>query len=286
LAVWGLGRLGRACAGQVLADPDLALAGVVRRPERVGEALGGELAEVARVAHFGDLRRVDAALVCLPPERTEGAVRELLQAGVPAVECARLPEAERAGYRDRLAGHAARYRTPAATEAGWDPGMLSVFRAQFAFLVPHGHTEETQRPGEALHHLAPVPEVPGVREAVGLRLPRADGAPQNYVYVELDPGADSAAVTERLRADPFWAGEEVLVFPVPSVAELEEAGHGVVLDRRGTAGGSAHQHLLLEARCSEADLAARVMVGAARAVAGREPGVYSALDLPVSGWGR
>lgn len=280
LAVIGLGRLGRACAEQIRADDELSLAGIVRRPERLGERMSGLPREVPVVSHFGDLTGLDAALVCQPPDPARAVVRELLQAATPAVECIRLDAAARAEHREGLDRAAERFRVPAATEAGWDPGLLSVLRAQFAYLIPRGRTEERQRPGEVLHHLAPVPDVPGLRDAVGLRLPRPDGGSQHYVYVELSEDADPKAVADRLRADPFWAGEEVLVFPVPSVAELEAAGHGVVLDRRGTTGSRAHQHLLLEARCSEPDLAARVMVGCARAILSRQPGVYTPLDLP------
>jgi len=285
LAVMGLGRLGRACAEQVRADEDLVLAGLVRRPGSPA-ALPEGLAKVPTVSHFADLKRLDAVLVCLPPERTQAAVREVVQAGIPVAECARLDARGRVALGERLGRMAERFRVPVAAEVGWDPGMLSLFRAQFAFLVPRGHTEERQRPGDALQPLAPVPAVTGVRGAVGLTLPRPGGRPQHYVYVELEAGADAEAVAAALRADPFWAGEEVVVLPVASVAELEAAGHGVILDRRGTAGRRAHQHLLLEARCSEPDLAARVMVGAARALPGRPPGVYTPLDLPPAAlWG-
>ena len=283
LAVHGLGRLGRACAEQIQEDPELVLAGVVRRGEHVARSETSHPARVPVAGHFADLERLDAVLVCLPPDRTEGGMRELLQAGVAAVECARFPEEVRPGYRQRLASHAERHRVPAATEAGWDPGLLSVFRAQFGFLVPHGHTEERHRPGEALHRSASVPEMVGVRDAVALSLPQPQGGLQHYVYVELAPGVDAESVAARLRGDPFWAGEEVRVFPVPSVAELEATGDGVVLDRRGRVGQRAHQHLLLEARCSEADLAARVMVGTAQAIRDRSPGVYTPLDLPPAG---
>jgi diaminopimelate dehydrogenase len=85
-----------------------------------------------------------------------------------------------------------------------------------------------------------------------------------YVYAELANGADAAAVQAELAADPLFAGEETLLFPVERIAALEEEGHGCLLERRGTARSGAHQNLLLEARFDVATFAARVMLDASR----------------------
>jgi diaminopimelate dehydrogenase len=62
----------------------------------------------------------------------------------------------------------------------------------------------------------------------------------------------------------LFAGEETLVFPVDSVLKLEQEGHGILLERRGTARSGAHQNLLLEGRFDVPTFAARVMLDAAR----------------------
>lgn len=66
VAVIGLGRLGRRCAEALRGEPDLALAGIVRRqPAPV-------------VAHVSELGQLDAALLCVPPGVTLGSAREIL----------------------------------------------------------------------------------------------------------------------------------------------------------------------------------------------------------------
>ncbi len=73
---------------------------------------------------------------------------------------------------------------------------------------------------------------------------------------------------------------------VDSVAMLEEEGHGVLLERRGTAGRAGHQLLLLEARYSEAALAGVVMVAAARTLQRRSKRAHSLFEIPLGAmWG-
>ena len=85
-AIIGLGNLGRKCAEALLADPALALAGVVRR----NPAPLGWLGDTPVVGHVAELGAIDAALLCVPPDRVLGMANELLQRRLPLVECARL----------------------------------------------------------------------------------------------------------------------------------------------------------------------------------------------------
>ena len=81
-------------------------------------------------------------------------------------------------------------------------------------------------------------------------------------------------------------GEEMLVFPVESVAALEDEGHGVFMERRGAAAGCGHQLFLLEARFSKLALTAEVMLAAARALPGCKARAYGLFDLPLGRlWG-
>jgi diaminopimelate dehydrogenase len=106
------------------------------------------------------------------------------------------------------------------------------------------------------------------------------------VYVELAKGADADSITQAIRADPLFLGEDTQVFPVENLAELEQEGRGVVLDRRGPAGRFGPQHLLLEARFDDTVLTAQVMLAAARALPQLEPGAYVLSEIPLSAmWG-
>jgi diaminopimelate dehydrogenase len=103
-----------------------------------------------------------------------------------------------------------------------------------------------------------------VRAALATEVQAASGARQHYFYVELAPEQRLESVREALAADPLLAGEEILVFPVESVIGLEQRGHGVLLERVGTAGAGVHDTLLLEGRFDPYAFTARVMLDAAR----------------------
>ncbi|MCQ4347416.1 hypothetical protein NGA35_08250 [Pseudomonas stutzeri] len=275
IAVIGLGRLGRRCTELLLNDPTLALAGVVRRTPAPLDWLGDR--PVA--GHVTELERVDAALLCVPPDRIQGAARELLQQRIPLVECARLHGAAFAAHHEEMQRMARLYRATAIVGAGSDPGMLSLLRSQFALLIPHGHTRSSLHTGTSLHHSLAAEGVAGVRKALAMEQKTAQGALQRYVYVELEPGADAAAVERAIRHDPLYLDEETLVFVVDSVADLE-AERGVLLERHAAPGDASHAALLLEARFDEIDLAARMMLAGARALPLLAHGAHSPLDLP------
>lgn len=286
LAVIGFGHLGRSCAQAIQRDEQLILAGIVRRPERCSEALPQPFKEVPVADHISGLPRVDAALLCLPSEMVVGAAHDLLQQGVPVIECATFHGEEFIEHKNAIDRVAVRHKTPAIVGAGWDPGALSLFRNLFALFCPHGHTEITRRPGINLHHSSIAGAIPGVKGAMATEHRSANGVQQNYLYIELEEGADAKQVEQAIRKDPLFVGEETLVFPVDSMAELEEEGHGVLMERRGTAGTAEHQLFLLEARFSEYALSAQVMVTAARAMTHRGKRAYSLFDLPLGAlWG-
>ena len=282
LAIIGLGRLGRKCAEAIAADQTADLAGVVRRPESATESW----LKAPVVTHVSELDNVDAALICVPVDAVKGVVQGLLQSRIPVVECARLHGESFLGHKAEIHRDALRHKVPAIVGAGCDPGALSLFRSQFALLAPRGHTETSLHTGTSLHHTLAAAGIKGVKQALATeRLDQTD-TPQRYVYVELEPSADAAEVENALVNDPLFRDEQTLVFPVPSIAALEETNRGVVLERRAAAGEASHASFLLEARYDEAGLAARMMLAAARALPSLQAGAYSLLDLPPGAlWG-
>lgn len=281
VAVIGLGRLGRRCAEALRGEPDLVLAGIVRRQPAPAAGLDAPV-----VAHVSELGQIDAALLCVPPNVTLASAREILQRRTPVVECARLHGEAFLAHRAEMQRMAHLYKTRAVVGAGCDPGILSLFRSQFALLIPHGHTHSSLHTGASLHHSLAAEGVEGVRKALATELKSQDGALQRYVYVELEPGTDPAAVEQAIRQDPLYLDEETLVFPVDSIAPLEEANRGLLLERHTAAGDPGHAALLLEARFDETALADRVMLAAARALPSLPTGAHSLLDLPPAAlWG-
>jgi diaminopimelate dehydrogenase len=252
VAIIGFGRLGRACAQAIEEGADLELAGIVRRGQ-----------------HVRELPAVDTALVCVPAADTAGVVAALLQQRLPAVECAALEGAALESHHTGLLHAADRHRCRAVVGAGWDPGVLTVVRRAFEFLIPRGATQMTRRPAVPLHHT--VESIAGVRAALALEQ-RAGAERQRYVYVELAPGARLDAVRAAIAADPLFAGEHTELFAVDSVAALEAGAHGVLLERRGGGTHGAHPALLLEGRFDPVMFAARAMLDAARLLPQLAPG--------------
>jgi len=282
LAIIGLGNLGRKCAEAIFADPATELAGIVRRtvtPSGFG-------VDVPVVTHISELKNVEAALICVPLDAVMGVAKGLLQSRVAVVECARLHGEDFLKHKAEIHRSAFHHKVPAVVGAGCDPGALSLFRSYFALLAPHGHTEISLHTGVSLHHTLAAEGIKGVRKALATELKSMDGVVQRYVYVELEPSADAAEVERIIVNDPVFLDEETLVFPIPSVAELEETNRGVLLQRHGKPGDASHASFLLEARFDEMGLAARMMIAAAHSLSALPAGAYSLLDLPMGAlWG-
>lgn len=281
LAIIGLGNLGRKCAEAIIANPATVLAGIVRRTGSPASGL-----KVPAVTHISELKEVDAALVCVPPDAVMGIAKDLLQSRIPVVECARLHGEAFLRHKSEIHRVALLHKVPAVVGAGCDPGALSLFRSYFALLAPHGHTETSLHTGTSLHHTLAAEGVKGVSKALATELKSVEGTIQRYVYVELEPSADAAEVEYAIIHDPLFLDEQTLVFPVPSIAALEETNRGVLLERRAAAGDPGHSSFLLEARFDEAGLAARMMLAAARSLPVLQAGAHSLLDLPPGAlWG-
>jgi diaminopimelate dehydrogenase len=287
LAVVGFGKLGRACIRAIKEDDQSVLAGVVRQGEHLNQQLPAGFENLPVAGHIMELDHVDAALICVPIEAVLGIAHDLLQGGIPVIECATLHGKAFQEHKNELDRLAVRYKVPAIVGAGWDPGVLSMFRHLFALLTPKGHTNITHRPGINLHHTTLAQAISGVKDALSTELYAAGGQRQHYVYVELEEDASLDTVERAIRNDPLFLDEKIFVFPVDSVAILEEEGHGVLLERRGTAGSVEHQLFLLEGRFSENALAAQVMLSAARSISTHGHHAYSLFDLPPGSlWGK
>lgn len=282
LAIIGLGRVGRACGEAIAATDDLAIAGLVRRQSSQGQALPSCFRDAKVAADASEIDAIDAALICLPPRLVREAATDLLQHRVPIVEAAVLPAAERPAHREAINRVALRHHTGAVVEAGWEPGMLALFQGLFAVLAPKGHTETRDRPGISLHHTLATRALPGIRDALCTELRAQGGRMQRYVYVELDPAAAVEDVVRAVQSDPLFLGQETVVVPVDSLAQLEQEGHGIVLERQGLAAGKAHQRLLLEGRFDLASVVAQIIVAAARALPRLGPGAHQLTDIPPS----
>lgn len=286
LAVVGFGRVGQVCAELIARSHDLSLAAIVRRAVSVSGQLPETLRSVPVITHIGQARTVDAALLCVPANAVEELAAQILQHGIPVVDCVMLHGDALEAHSNVIHKAAVHHRAAAIVGAGWDPGALSVVRSWLALLTPGGMTETRRHTGISLRHTTMAQNVTGVKDALCAEVRAPGGRLQRYVYVELEKRADTDRITQAIRADPLFLAEDTQVFPVDSLAELEEEGRGVVLDRRGPPGRFGHQHLLLEARCDDSVLTAQVMLAAARALPQLKPGSYVLSEVPLSAlWG-
>lgn len=282
LAVVGLGKLGRICVEAIVADGAVVLAGIVRRPESTSKSIP----KIATVTHISELEEVDAALVCVPPDVATGVVTGLIQSHIAVVECTRLHGDAFLKHKAEIHRAALHHKVPAVVGAGCDPGVLSLFRGFFALMAPRGRTETSVHIGSSLHHTLAASGVKGVKKSLATEHRTSNGTIQRYVYVELEPSADAGSVERAIVNDPLFIDEQTFVFPVDSVAALEEADRGVLMQRHAAKGEGCHASFLLEARFNEAWLAARMMLAAARALPALQPGASSLLDLPPGAlWG-
>jgi diaminopimelate dehydrogenase len=286
LAVVGLGRIGLACAELIALSQDLAVTAFIRRPVSGAEGVPDHLRPIPILTHIGQARDVDGALVCVPTHAVMDAASQILRHGIPIVDCAIFHGEAFHNHKEGVRKLALHHNTSAIVGAGWDPGALSMFRSWLALLAPGGMTETTHRPGITLRHTASAKGVAGVKDAMCSEVRGTDGRLQRYVYVELEKGAHADLVSEAIRVDPLFLGEETQVFPVESLASLEQEGRGVVLDRRGSSQRLGRQRFVLEGRFDEAAVTAEVMLAAARALPDLEAGAYSLFDIPPSAlWG-
>ena len=286
LAVIGVGRVGQVCAELIALSHDLRVGAFVRRSASGVDCLPDHLRHIPLLTHVGQVREVDGALICVPTNAVMEAASQILRHGIPIVDCAILHGESFHAHKAAIHKLALHHNAPAIVGAGWDPGALSVFRSWLALLTPGGMTETTHRPGITLRHTVMAKSIVGVKDALCTEVRATDGRVQRYVYIELEQGANAEVVAQAIRADPLFLGEETQIFPMESLASLEQEGRGVVLDRRSSPQRLGRQHFMLEGRFDEAVVTAEVMLAAARALPDLGPGAYSLVDLPLSAlWG-
>ncbi|HOB39535.1 MAG: diaminopimelate dehydrogenase [Limnochordia bacterium] len=279
VAVVGYGNIGRYAVQAVEAAPDLELAGVVRR--QVAGALPPELREVQVVDDIQKLGRVDAALLCVPSRTVPDKAREVLELGINTVDSFDIHGEDLLRYRKEIDITAKEHGAVAVIAAGWDPGTDSVVRALLELMAPKGITFTNFGPGMSMGHSVAAKAVPGVKDALSMTIPAGAGRHRRQVYVELEPGADFQTVEANILADPYFNKDETFVYQVSCIKDLQDVGHGVLMERVGTSGRTANQQFKWEMRINNPALTAQIMTAAARASFRRQPGAYTLLEIPL-----
>ena len=184
-------------------------------------------------------------------------------------------------YRKEIDITAKEHGAVAVIAAGWDPGTDSVVRALLELMAPKGITFTNFGPGMSMGHSVAAKAVPGVKDALSMTIPAGAGRHRRQVYVELEPGADFQTVEANILADPYFNKDETFVYQVSCIKDLQDVGHGVLMERVGTSGRTANQQFKWEMRINNPALTAQIMTAAARASFRRQPGAYTLLEIPL-----
>jgi len=278
VAIVGYGNIGRFSLEAVEAAGDMECVGVVRRS---GSADGiPELAPYKVVADVRDLGKVDVAILAVPSRKVGETAAKYLRMGISTVDSFDI-HTDICALRAELAPLAGASGAVSVISAGWDPGSDSVVRALMQGLAPKGISYTNFGPGRSMGHSVAAKAVPGVKDALSVTIPVGTGLHRRMVYVELEPGADAAAVEAAIKADPYFSHDETHVIPVDSVDALNDMGHGVNLVRKGVSGNSHNQLLEFNMKINNPALTGQVLVMAARAAVRQRPGCYTMIEIPV-----
>ena len=114
-----------------------------------------------------------------------------------------------------------------------------------------------------------------------MTIPLGEGIHRRMVYVELEEGASLDEVTKEIKADDYFAHDELHVFAVKSVDEVKDMGHGVHMTRKGGSGKTQNQHFSFDMNINNPALTAQVLIDVARATTRLQPGCYTMPEIPV-----
>ena len=278
VAIVGYGNIGRYSLEAVEAAPDMECVGVVRRS---GSAEGfPELAAYNVVSDIRELGKVDVAILATPSRKVKENAEKYLAMGINTVDSFDI-HTDICALRADLDPLAKANGAVSIISAGWDPGSDSIVRALMQGLAPKGVTYTNFGPGRSMGHSVAAKSIPGVKDALSVTIPIGTGLHRRMVYVELEEGADFAAVDAAIHADPYFAHDETHVTQVDCVDDLNDVGHGVNLVRKGVSGKTHNQHFEFDMSINNPALTGQVLVMVARAAVRQRPGCYTMIEIPV-----
>lgn len=271
VAIIGWGNVGRGCKRAIAENPDLYLAGVVRRPASLAQQ-DPSLENVRVVSDIKQLDKVDVALLSIPSREVPERIKEYQALGICTVdsfdEHDRIP-----ALKKDLDINAKAKKVVSIFATGWDPGTDSGIRAIMKIASFTGHTTTTfggEKGGRSMGHTVAVKAIAGVKDAVALTLANGRGKQKRRVYVELLPDADAEQVAKAIQADAYFRNEPTEVLFVKKIAKYNTLHHEGDVERTGM---QVNQRYTIEGNNPE--MTANIMVSCARAcVASRDRGEY------------
>jgi len=276
VAVVSYGNIGKFAVEAVNAAPDMELAGVVRRSTGNNPP---ELADVKVVTDIADLGKVDVAILCSPTRSIPATAKAIMEKGICTVDSFDIHGEEMLKLRRMLDETGKKHNSKAIISAGWDPGSDSVVRTLLKAMAPKGLTYTNFGPGMSMGHSVAAKAIDGVKDALSMTIPTGTGIHRRMVYVELEDGASVEKVTKEIKADSYFSNDETHVLAVPSVDELKDMGHGVLLEHKGVSGETQNQLFEFKMKINNPALTSQILVSCARAVLKQQPGSYTMPEI-------
>lgn len=277
VAVVGYGNIGRYSIDAVNAAPDMELAGIVRRS--VAAEMPAELEHVKVVSDISELGKVDVAVLCSPSRSIPEVASKILSKGISTVDSFDIHGDALMKLRSDLDELGKKHKAASIISAGWDPGSDSVVRCLLKAMAPKGITYTNFGPGMSMGHSVVAKGKKGVKDALSMTIPVGTGIHRRMVYVELEPGANFEAVKNEIRSDSYFCHDETHVMLVPSVDELKDMGHGVLIEHKGVSGKTQNQLFEFRMKINNPALTAQILVSCARAVLRQRPGAYTMPEI-------
>ena len=275
-AIVGYGNIGKFVLDAVNEAPDFEIAGVVRRD---ATNVPEELKKYKVVSDLSEIE-ADVAILCTPTRKVEEYAVKALSLGMNTVDSFDI-HTNIVDLRRALDKAAKEHGKVSIISAGWDPGSDSVVRALMQACAPKGVTYTNFGPGMSMGHTVAVKAIEGVKAALSMTIPLGTGIHRRMVYVELLDGYNLPEVAAAIKADPYFANDETHVIEVPSVDDVKDMGHGVMMTRKGVSGITQNQRFEFSMQINNPALTAQVLVGVARASMKQQPGAYTMIEIPV-----
>lgn len=276
VAVVGYGNIGRYSVEALQAAKDMELVGVVRRDASAPQPV--ELTGIKVVSNIDELGKVDVALICGPTRSVPEVAKNLVQKGICTVDSYDI-HGELWNLHEKLDAECKKNGVASIISAGWDPGTDSVIRTLLMAMAPKGVTYTNFGPGMSMGHSVVARSKAGVKNALSMTIPTGTGIHRRMVYVELEDGAKLEDVTAAIKADSYFAHDETHVIVVPSVDDVRDMGHGVLLERKGVSGKTQNQLFEFRMHINNPALTAQILTSCARAVLKQKPGCYALPEI-------
>ena len=277
-AVVGYGNIGHYSVQALEAAPDFEIAGIVRRQGDKDKP--AELAAYDVVDDIAKLKDVDVAILATPTRTCPELSAKIVAMGINTVDSFDI-HTSILDYRTRQMENCKKAGRVSVISAGWDPGSDSIVRVLLESLAPKGLSYTNFGPGMSMGHSVVARSKKGVKNALSMTIPLGEGIHRRMVYVELEEGATVEQVYDELKADDYFAHDELHVFAVKSVDAVRDMGHGVHMTRKGVSGKTQNQRFSFDMSINNPALTGQVLVNVARASMRLQPGCYTMPEIPV-----